>query len=375
MRKKAVTIIIITLVLLVLVLLIARRKAQLRKAPAYGERAVPVRVAEVEQGPFSVEHDYLAVVEAWKKASISSRIAARVLAVPLDEGDTVQSSELLIQLDQQDLWEESKAVQSQIEAAQSTITSLETNLDFWSKENERDSGLARQGALDQATADATKNRLAGARAKLDAARDNAKSLNHRLKIIEAKLTYTCLTSPFDGLITSRDVDPGDLATPGKLLMVVEDHSRLKLAFDAPQEDFDFLKEGLPVHTRVSGKEFSLRITHIYPSFDRTRMVRVEAAVSPDSGFRIGAFVPLSVVAVYHENAVTVPGESLLENSDGAVAVFVVKEGKLEVRPVKKIMESGGKAEVEGVNPGEQVVTSTFLGWATLASGLKVEVIR
>ncbi len=119
----------------------------------------------------------------------------------------------------------------------------------------------------------------------------------------------------------------------------------------------------------------LALTHLYPSLNHERMVRAEVALPEDASFQIGAFVPLSVVLARQENAVTVPRECLMENSEGSTAVFVFKNGTLEARTVKKLMTSGGRVEIEGVEPGEQVVTSTFLGWSTLASGLKAEVIR
>jgi hypothetical protein len=56
-------------------------------------------------------------------------------------------------------------------------------------------------------------------------------------------------------------------------------------------------------------------------------------------------------------------------------VFVVRDGQLEARPVNVVGSSGDDVAVEGLEAGQEVVLSTFLGWATLSSGQKVEVMR
>ncbi len=68
-----------------------------------------------------------------------------------------------------------------------------------------------------------------------------------------QLGYCTIRSPFDGLVSHRMVDPGDLASPGKSLMVVEDRSRLKLCFDVPQQDLPQVREGLAVTYAVGGR--------------------------------------------------------------------------------------------------------------------------
>ncbi|MDF7800068.1 efflux RND transporter periplasmic adaptor subunit [Pontiellaceae bacterium B1224] len=359
--KKVLRIIIVLVVVLALAALVVKRKKVAMAAKPYGMRPVAVHVADVTQESLESAHSYLGVVEAWQVARVSSRTSAKVDAVPRDEGDTVLAGELLLQLDDGD-------IQAQIKAAESTIQGLETNRDFWAAEDRRDSKLAEDGVISSVEAETTHNRLADATSKLEAAQSTLESLN-------TQRLYTRLTSPFDGLVTSRDVDPGDLASPGRALMVVEDHSALKIAFNAPQEDMDFLKVGLPVRAELGGQPVDLAITHIYPSLDRGRMVRVEVKAPGGAGFQTGAFIPLKVVWMQHENAVTVPRESLMQRAPGDWVVFTVEDDQLALRPVKKIMESEGRTEVQGLEPGEKVVTSTFLGWAGLADGLQVEVVK
>ena len=359
--KKVIRIVIILLVVLAMVALVAKRKAALKKVKPYGVRPVAVYVAPVLKETLEQSHGYLGVVEPWQVARISSRISARVERVSHYEGDTVKKGELLLELDSGD-------VLAQLKAMESTIQSLETNKEFWVAENQRDSKLAKEGVISPVEAETTHNRMSEAIAKLESLRSTRTSLM-------TKLSYTQLKSPFDGQVTVRDVDPGDLTAPGQPLMVVEDRSALKIAFDAPQEDMAFLKMGLSLRATVQGTPVEWKITRIYPSVNRARMVRVEAKVLPQPSLQSGAFISLRVVANRHENAITIPRESLMQRGSNDWMVFVVAEGKLHLRSVEKVMESGGRVAVQGLESGEQVITSTFLGWANLSDGLKVEVMK
>ena len=359
--KKAGRILLIIVVLAGMARVVVKRQAQAKQAQPYGLRPLSVHVAEVTQQPLENAHNYLGVVEAWQVARVSSRITTRVDIVSRSEGDAVKAGDLLLQLDDSD-------IQAQIKAAEAAIEGLEANRAFWVAEDRRDHTLAQEGVIAIAEAEITRNRLIDAASKLATAQRTLESLSTTLR-------YTRLTSPFDGVITARVVDPGDSASPNHTLMVVEDHATLKIAFEAPQEDMQFLQTGLPVRATVGGKRIDLAITRVYPSLNHARMVRVEVQAPGDAGFQIGAFTPLQVVWLRHENAITVPRESLMQRGSGDWFVFTVANGKLVLRAVEKIMEGDGRVEVSALQPGEQVVISTFLGWANLTEGLSVEVME
>ena len=89
---------------------------------------------------------------------------------------------------------------------------------------------------------------------------------------------------------------------------------------------------------------------------------------------MGGFVPLRLIWERHPQAITVPQESVLQK-EGQDFVFLVTDDRLVLRSVERKMERDGRVEVVGVEPGEQVVISTFLGWANLSDGLMVEVAK
>jgi RND family efflux transporter MFP subunit len=187
-------------------LLVARRGAQVRQAAPYVPRPVVVDVARATRQPLEATQSYLGIVEAAERATLASRISSRIVAVARDEGDWVKEGELLLQLDDGDL-------RAQILAAEASIQSLATNQSYWMDMERRDNQLAEEGVVTSVEAETTRNRRAEAEARLVAA-------ERQRDVLQTQLAYVQLASPFDGQISRRAVDPGDLAMPGMALMTV-----------------------------------------------------------------------------------------------------------------------------------------------------------
>jgi multidrug efflux pump subunit AcrA (membrane-fusion protein) len=89
----------------------------------------------------------------------------------------------------------------------------------------------------------------------------------------------------------------------------------------------------------------------------------------------GAYLSLTVVLDTLRGVTLVPRSSLIPSPDGQKHVFTVEKGQLEPRPVEVLGASGGRIAVAGIDPGVRLVENTFLGWARLSSGEKVEAVR
>ena len=372
--------------------LIARKKAELAKAPKYDVGPMPVYVVAAKQGTLIEKRDYLAVVEPIRIANISARLTATVEEVLCDEGDVVHSGDVLITLDGREIRDDIASVQAQIEQAradlasnESTVASLVESVAYWDREAKRDASLAEKGHIAGAQAEATADKANTFQGKLDAARSKStaikhltESLNQKKSQLETRLGYCTIRSPYDGLVTSRLVDPGDLALPGKTLIVVEDRSELKLAFDVPQQDLPRVGEGLDVTFAVGDAARKAQLSHLYPSLNLARMLRAEVFLSSRQAqglARCGAYVPISVVIGRTEGVMLVPGNCVVEGPKGKAHVFVVRNGILAHLTVQVLGSSGDSVAVKGIKPGEQIVTNTFLGWARLSAGRKAEVVK
>ena len=177
------------------------------------------------------------------------------------------------------------------------------------------------------------------------------------------------------------LDEGQNCTVGQMktfLTRLGTGSRLVVTGDVTQSDLPAVKEGMPVRWSAAEKQRSIPLTLMYPSLNEARMTRAEAWISgaqKKSGLTPGAYVPVSVVLDRTESATLVPRSSLIEAPGDGDHVFTVKDGRLEARSVDVLGHTDDHAAVSGVEPGATVVRNTYLGWARLSSGEKVEAVR
>lgn len=366
---------------------IQRKKEALAKAPKYGMQPLPVRVVTAEGGSFETKLNYLAVVQPMKTAEVSARLTATIDEVLFDEKDHVKAGDELFVLDGRQIESDLKSLDAQIEAAQAELAAnqastraLAKTVAYWKRQADRDQKLAESGAIPGAQAEGTADKADESEGQLVASEARSKAIESQVGALVAKraslevqLSYTRITAPFDAVVSQRLVDPGDLASPGKTLMILEDRDGLKLAFDVPQADLSTVHEGLPV---LIGKR-RVKLSHLFPSLDHARMLRAEVFLGPQASAELspGAWIPVEVVTGKLEAVSLLPVSTLIESPDGHPSVFVVRDHKLESRPVEVMAREGGQLAVRGVDAAETVVQSTFLGWARLASGMDVELIR
>jgi len=371
--------------------LIMLRRAKLARAPVWGKEPFPVHVAAVKTGALDVKLAYVAVVEPVRAAAVSARLTSVVERVLVDEGDRVKAGQLLVSLDDREVRKAVAALEHQVEQAradlaanEASVASLKKSVAFWRREAKRDRELASRGSIPESQAEATEERaneyqgrLAAAENKTAALRQLVASIENQKAQQEVRLGYCRICSPFDGVVRRRRVDPGDLAAPGKPLVEIEDRSLLRLVFDVPQDDLERVRPGMPVVFRAADGERRATLTRLYPSLDAARMLRAEIDLDPSAarGLRPGAYVPLDVIAERFDEAALVPASALAPGPQGEQYVFAVRNGRLKPLPVKVLAVSGEQAAVEGVSPGEKVVTDTFLGWARLSSGIPVVVVE
>jgi len=195
--------------------------------------------------------------------------------------------------------------------------------------------------------------------------------------VRTQLGYYTLKSPISGVVAERRVDPGDMASPSRTLIRVQTTDRLKLAFDVPQKDLPRVSQGQNCTFRVDGQKQSAAISLMHPSLNKARMMRAEVRLQnrAEQGLDPGMYVPVSVVLDTLREATLVPRSSLIPSPEGQKHVFAVQDGRLNPRAVEVLGASGDRAVVSGIKPGVSVVKNTFLGWARLSSGEKVEAVR
>ncbi len=237
--KKIVRAIILFLVLSGLIFgavtLVNHKKKELSQAPKYGSKPRTVTVSTAVQGTLTRKKSYLAVVQPVRKTRVSAQVQARVASVLVDEGDTVNPDQALVRLDTREIEHSLASIRARIEEAgaelagnQATAKALKRSLEHWQAEKQRYQALSEKELASKSRAESAAEKAAEVKGRLNAAKEKSQAIRKRIESLrqqekerQIKLEYHTLVSPYQGIVTERLVDPGDLATPSKVLLVIE----------------------------------------------------------------------------------------------------------------------------------------------------------
>ena len=303
--------------------------------------AVKVRLASAGAGPGAVWIP--ATVQAEERASLSTRVAARVQRVLVQEGSRVLKGAVLVRLDDSD-------VRGQLHAAQAA-------LDTARAQERRLTALAQERAATPSELEAAQAQRAQAQAQVDGAR--------------AALGYSEIRAPFAGVVQAKLVSPGDLAVPGQPVIQLEGRG-LELSATLSPAEAGQLRAGMPVSFEAGGARGTARITAISPGEDaisHRTLLRARVLEAPP-GLRQGDFARLSLPGAVSD-LLSLPRTALVERGD-LTGVFVAREGHAELRWLLLGESTAESAFVRaGLQAGEPVIDSP----GALRDGQPIEIIN
>lgn len=298
-----------------------------------------VKVAAVEKKSRPATEDVMGTVRAKLRASIEAKVSGKIERMLVASGQAVKAGELLAELD-------AREIQARLDQALALRQQAESDL-------KRFTTLLEAKSLTQVEFDNAQARSRVAVAAVTEA--------------ETMLGYTKILAPFAGVITRKHADVGDLATPGKPLLDMEDSRALRLEADVPEAVVGKLNLGdkLPVRVTAQALELVGTVSEIAPAADpgsRTFLVKLDL---PDAaGLRAGQFGRVAM-PVGETSALRVPFSAVVQRGQMEL-VFTVIENQAQLRLVKTGKRIGGEVElVSGVEAGEKVV---FEGATSLMDG-------
>lgn len=234
-------------------------------APA-GDKGNPVDVTagSVEEIQWPSTFEAGGVVRAALTATISSRIIAPIVAVHVRAGDRIRQGQPLVALDARELRANADRAAAALAAArESSIaatanhTASEAALTLARASHSRvltlhDTRSATPQELDDAVAalSGATARVAGARAQAAAAAAALEAAEAAAEAASVGLSYAVLTAPFDGVVSSRTVDPGALAMPGMELLAIESGGGYRLEVQVDESRRNLLSVGDAAEVRL-----------------------------------------------------------------------------------------------------------------------------
>jgi len=273
--------------------------------------------------------EIMGTVQAADRAVISARISGHIIELPVVLGSKVNKGDLLVAIN-------AAEISAQLLQAKAQLAQADRNL-------ARERNLLKKGASTPETVKTLEytHRIAAA----------------AVKEVQTMLDYATITAPFSGIITGKSANIGDLASPGKPLLDIENESRLQVVANIPEMMILKIHVGdvIPVSIPSAGLTFTGKVQEVSPAADpssHTAPIKLSLPSSPN--LRSGQFARLSLPE-RTVDAIIIPKTAVLPFGQ-MERVFTVTNGKARLRLVRTGATEKGRVEIlAGLDPGEQVV--------------------
>jgi multidrug efflux system membrane fusion protein len=316
----------------------AEQQALLDQAAAQANQPVPVQVALVKQQTVPVALTALGTVTAYNTVTLNSRVSGQILSVNFREGQNVRKGELLLQIDP-------RPYQAALDQAIGQLAKDEANLKNMQAEAQRYTALYQAGVvskesqqLQESNAGQAQGAIAGDKASIEAAKVN--------------LAYCSISSPIDGVVGLRQVDPGNIVNAGQStgLVVITQVHPIAVIFTLPEDQLPQVQramrsQGHPLVVEAYDRANShLLATGSLLTIDNqidttTGTAKLKAVFdNGDNSLFANQFVNVRLVLSQRPNATVVPTSAISNGTQGAF-VFVVSPGPTPASKLKNFPTS------------------------------------
>jgi RND family efflux transporter MFP subunit len=312
------------------------------------ENVVVVRAEQIRTGP-----TLSGAIEPERSATIRAEIPAAVMQTFAEPGQRVGAGALLARLDD-------TAIRDQALSARAAVATAQNAYDIAKRELERAEALVKAGAIAERDLERARNGALAAETQLANARAIYASA-------QKQQSRTQIVAPFAGVVSARQVNAGDVVSPGTALFTVVDPSTMRLEASVPAQALALVRVGLPVEFTVAGYEsrrFTGRVTRVNPSADPvTRQVRIIATIPNAGAALVGGLFAEGRVAAETRTAPVVPIAAVDERGVRP-SVMRIKNGRVEKVEIELGLRDDQTETVEarsGVIPGDTVLLGTARG--------------
>ena len=361
------------------------------RAQAKAAESVPVTVTRVTTIDTADRLEAGGVVAATESASISSRIVATIGGIRVRAGDQVRAGDVLITLDARDVTEHTGQARASAVAAERTLAQTRTEQGAAEAEHRLAAAFqkriatlhARNSATDQeadeaqARLSAAAARLAGTQAGIEGAEAQLAAAQAAVGVATATESFTTVRAPFDGLVTERLTDPGNLAAPGVPLLRMESDGARQVVVRVDEARAAYVNTGDRVIVVIDAADQGTDDTGLEGVVTEVaravvadqRAFTVKVSLPPAVTARSGSFARV-VFRGAPRRVLIVPAHAIQRHGQVS-SVYVVQNGVARLRLVRVgTTSSEGVEVVAGLDAGESIVVSPLTG---LADGVNVTV--
>jgi HlyD family secretion protein len=329
------------------------------------------------------------------RVDVGATITGRVQTVGVNEGDHVESGQVLVELERAELaaalaqavateqaaatriaqWRDVTSVSAREQLVQSEATYRSVERDAARQEQ-----LFKQGFIGEARVDEARRAAAVAKSQYETARavsaasapagvdrrlldDQLAQARAAKETAAARLAQTTLRAPAAGVVLDRDVEPGDIVQPGKRLLALALDGEVRLTALIDEKNLAVLRVGQ--RARVSAdaypdRPFGAELSYLSPGIDVQRgTVEAKFAVpAPPPFLRSDMTVSIDVEVAARTDALVIPAAAVRELQSRRPWVLVVRDGRAVLQPVQIGARTAGDVEVlSGLAAGAEIVTT------------------
>jgi RND family efflux transporter MFP subunit len=310
-----------------------------------------------------------------RRATVSAKITGKIRDVLIEEGMRVAAGEVLARLDDVDAVAALRAAEAEKAVAVASLEDLEVRLSNARRTLDRSRDLREGAFVSEEELDDAETAVASLEAQISLARERINAAGSAVDIARQNVENCTIRAPFDGIIVSKDAQPGEMVSPISAgggytrtgIATVVDMTSLEVEVDVGESYIARVAPGQRVETVLDAYpdwRIPSKVKTVIPTADRqkaTVKVRItfdalDPRILPDMGVKV-SFLEDSHDAREAAGAL-VPKGAIFADGDQSY-VFVVRNGRAERRAVRTGRERGVEIEViAGLRPGEQVVTES-----------------
>ncbi len=300
--------------------------------------SIPVELGMVRHASLKAEQNLLGVLQAEQHVRIFNQEPGRIVELPFYPGDKVKKNSLLIKLDD-------RLLQGELDKAQATLA---------------------QAQLDLQRIKRLMPRKLASEEELTRARTAVELAYAEKNILKTRYSYTRIRAPFNGVISERNFEPGDVAPLHSLILGMYAPQKLKIEASVSELFIGQLKTGdsVQVHIDALGSQnWTGQIQRIYPDIDpRTHKGRIEVHLQqPVSGARPGQLCRIHLT-IPTRSRLVMPFAALRHDNQGQYVFRVDMTNKAHLIRIRTGLLGGKQIEIlGGLQPGDRVVTRGFQG--------------
>ncbi len=339
----------------------------------YRPQPVPVVLHAVERGRVArtISNTKAGSVKACRRSKLALPAGGQIGRIYVHKGEHVRQGQLLLELWNADARANVRVAEEELNAARLHVNEICARADLAARDADRAAGLYRDLLIAQEQYDKVSSEARALRAQCDASRADVEHSQARLKLAQAQLAQTILTAPYAGRIGDITGELGEFSTPSPpgiptppAIDLIDDSCYY---VSAPIDEIEAgsVRVGMPAEVSIDafpGRRFPGHVRRIsdyvleVEKQARTVEVEVDFTVPPGTPLVVGYSADIEITPEARDNTIRVPTQAILQNNQ--VLIYEPDSKTLQARTLKTGISNWEYTEVlEGLDPGEQVVTS------------------